>query len=154
MKHVEPPENLPVVPETPVPSKPENADDEPTEDVHFQDPKTGDTVATGQTAEPRDRAPASHPRRSLQSSPPTMNNSSNVAASVPMPDDMLEVRDVADRLRVSRAAVYRWVEHRHLPFYNLPGGIRFKVADVEAFIESRRTAARSTRQYGRTQDQR
>lgn len=48
---------------------------------------------------------------------------------------------MAARLLMSRAAVYRLVSQKALPVYRLPGGIRFKDADVEAFLESRRSEA-------------
>lgn len=66
------------------------------------------------------------------------------------PDDLMNVDDVAARLLMSRAAVYRLTVRRHLPAYRLPGGIRFKEADVDAFLESRRTEAKekSKRKYG------
>lgn len=69
------------------------------------------------------------------------------------PDDLLSVDDVAERLLVSRAAVYRFVACRRIPHYRLPGGIRFKVAEVEAYLESRRSDARPLPRYGRPQDQ-
>jgi excisionase family DNA binding protein len=69
------------------------------------------------------------------------------------PDDLLSVDDVAELLLVSRAAVYRLVSHRQLPHYRLPGGLRFKMADIEAFLESRRADARPSKRYG-AQDQR
>jgi len=67
------------------------------------------------------------------------------------PDDLLSVDDVAERLLVSRAAIYRLIAHRRLPFYRLPGGIRFKVAEVDAFLESRRTEP-PTQDHGNPQD--
>jgi excisionase family DNA binding protein len=70
------------------------------------------------------------------------------------PDDLLGVDDVAERLLLSRAAIYRLIALRRLPHYRLPGGVRFKVADVDAFLESRRAEARSLKPYGSTQDQR
>jgi excisionase family DNA binding protein len=67
------------------------------------------------------------------------------------PDDLLSVDDVAERLLVSRAAVYRLVAHRRLPFYRLPGGIRFKVVEVDAYLESRRIES-SAHKHGNPQD--
>jgi excisionase family DNA binding protein len=64
------------------------------------------------------------------------------------PDDLLSVDDAAERLLASRAAVYRLVALRRLPFYRLPSGIRFKEAEVEAFLNGRRIEARPSRSYG------
>jgi excisionase family DNA binding protein len=65
------------------------------------------------------------------------------------PDDLLTVPEVAERLRRSRAAVYRLIARRSLPVYDIPGSYLFKAADVEAFLESCRTEARSGTSYGR-----
>lgn len=64
-------------------------------------------------------------------------------------DDLLSVDDVAERLLVSRAAVYRLVSHRRLPFYRLSGGIRFKVKDVDSYLEGRRSERVEPKPYGR-----
>lgn len=149
MKHVEPPENLPVVPENKSDETPtENA--APPKDVHFRDRESGDTLGPSPAEEAAtggDSAPAS---RSLQ--PDDSDMTQPKKRPIRAPDDLLSVDDVAERLLVSRAAVYRLVAHRRLPFYRLPGGLRFKVVEVEAYLESRRSEAQS-RRYGRTQDQ-
>ncbi len=69
------------------------------------------------------------------------------------PDDLLSVDDVRERLMLSRAAVYRLVARRQLPHYRLPGGLRFKQADVDTFLESRRQNVRATQRYGHPEDQ-
>lgn len=55
------------------------------------------------------------------------------------PDDLLSVDDVAARLLLSRAAVYRMVKRRDLPAYRLPGGLRVREGDLDSFLESRRS---------------
>lgn len=66
-------------------------------------------------------------------------------------DDLLDVNDVADRLLKSRATVYRYARRGILPAYWLPGGVRFKVEDVDVFLDNRRTDALSIKRYGSTQ---
>lgn len=104
------------------------------------------TTLTGNDAKGVDSAPAP---RSLQ--PNDSDMAQTKRRPIRAPDDLLNVDDVAARLLMSRAAVYRIAARRHLPSYRLPGGIRFKDADVEAFIESRRTEAKekAKRKYGR-----
>lgn len=147
MKHIEPPENLPVVPEIPTATE-----DEPSsKDVHFRDreeertlrPTPTEDVATG-----GDSVPAS---RSLQ--PINSDMTQRKERPVRAPDDLLSVDDVAARLLVSRAAVYRLVAHRRLPVYRLPGGFRFKVEDVDAFLEAVRAEAKPPKKYGSAKDQ-
>ena len=54
---------------------------------------------------------------------------------------LLTVDEVAALLRVSKTSVYRLVEHRVLPFYRLPGSLRFAEEDVQAYLAARRVAA-------------
>lgn len=133
MKHIEPPENLPVVPEPPTPTSPIVTEAAFREDVHFREPIAGDTL-NAVSALASASAPAS---RSLQ----LINSDMTQPKERPIraPDDLLSVDDVAELLLVSRAAIYRFVSRRQLSCYRLPGGMRFKVSDVNAFLESHRT---------------
>jgi len=54
---------------------------------------------------------------------------------------LLTVDDVAELLKVSRTTVYRLVERRHVPFYRLRGGLRFRPEDIDAYLKSRRVDA-------------
>jgi excisionase family DNA binding protein len=49
------------------------------------------------------------------------------------------LREVADKLRVSRRTVYRWVQAKELPAYKLGGEFRITERDLECFLEARRT---------------
>jgi len=53
-------------------------------------------------------------------------------------DALLTVEEVGQRLRLSRTSVYRLVERRQLPFFRLPGSLRFSTDDVDAFLAARR----------------
>jgi excisionase family DNA binding protein len=49
--------------------------------------------------------------------------------------EMMTLREVAERLRVSRTTVVRMVAAGHLTGYQLPGGVwRFERKELEAFI--------------------
>jgi excisionase family DNA binding protein len=149
MKHIEPPENLPVAPEPPAPTEPETS--ETHEDVHFRDPRAGDMVDNVPVSGGKVRTdiPAS---RSLQPIRLTMLESKE--RPIRAPDDLLSVDDVAEKLLSSRTAIYRLVARGCLPVYRLPAGIRFKAADLNAYIESLRHEARHARPYGRPKNQR
>jgi excisionase family DNA binding protein len=60
-----------------------------------------------------------------------------------MPERLLTVRVVADRLDVSTETVLRWCRRGQMPSIRLPGGaIRIQPADLEAWLLDRyRTAA-------------
>lgn len=133
MKHLEPPENLPVVPEPPTPTSPIVTEVAFKEDVHFREPIAGD-ILDAVPALASASAPAS---RSLQ--PINSDMTQRKERPIRAPDDLLSVDDIAERLAMSRAAIYRLVARHSLPVYRLPGGMRFKVSDVDAFLESHRT---------------
>jgi excisionase family DNA binding protein len=143
MKHSNPPENLPVIPE--------RSKSEPQKDTHFRSLRTGDIVSAVPVPKPLPTmgTPAS---RSLQ--PIRLSMNEHKERPVRAPDDLLSIDDVAQRLLVSRAAVYRLVSRRRLPFYRLPGGIRFKVKDVDAHLENRRSERVEPKKYGSPQAQR
>ncbi len=47
--------------------------------------------------------------------------------------------EIADKLKVSRRTVYRWVQGKELPAYKLGGEFRITERDLERFLEERRT---------------
>jgi len=55
--------------------------------------------------------------------------------------NLLNVRELATLLKVSATSIYRLVERRDIPFVRLPRGLRFREADVEAFLARRTVEA-------------
>jgi excisionase family DNA binding protein len=53
-----------------------------------------------------------------------------------MTDEFLMVGEVADRLRVSKMTVYRWIEEGRLPAMQVGKQFRVKVVDLDAMMES------------------
>jgi excisionase family DNA binding protein len=54
---------------------------------------------------------------------------------------LLRAIEVAARLAVSRAIVYRWAKEGWLRSVQMPGVVRFDEDDVEQFIADRKTPA-------------
>ena len=55
---------------------------------------------------------------------------------------MLTARQVGDRLGVSAETILRWTRRGDLPGFKLPGGaIRFRSADIDAWLEAHATGA-------------
>jgi excisionase family DNA binding protein len=50
------------------------------------------------------------------------------------PERLLSVREVADRLRVSRATVYGLCDRGELPHLRVSNAIRLRQEDVEGFV--------------------
>lgn len=55
--------------------------------------------------------------------------------------NLLNVRELAALLKVSATSIYRLVERRNIPFVRLPRGLRFREADIEAFLARRTVEA-------------
>ncbi len=55
-----------------------------------------------------------------------------------LPEKLLTVREVAERLRVCRATVYAMVERGELPNVRVSNAVRFHPADLAAFMAQRR----------------
>jgi excisionase family DNA binding protein len=49
------------------------------------------------------------------------------------------LQEVANKLKVSRRTVYRWVQAKELPAYRLGGEFRITERDLERFLDARRT---------------
>jgi excisionase family DNA binding protein len=52
------------------------------------------------------------------------------------PERLITVADLAETLKVSTKTVYRLVESRKLPHYRLAGGLRFRMADVNDYVDA------------------
>jgi excisionase family DNA binding protein len=53
-------------------------------------------------------------------------------------DTLLTVEDVAKILSVAKITIYKWAENGIIPHYRLERAIRFREADINAFIEKSR----------------
>jgi excisionase family DNA binding protein len=50
---------------------------------------------------------------------------------------LLTVTEAADYLRVSKSAIYSWVEKGRLPCLRAGSGLRFRLSDLDAWLEGR-----------------
>jgi excisionase family DNA binding protein len=55
--------------------------------------------------------------------------------------DFLTVREIADEMRVSRMAVYRWLHDGDLPYYQMGRTIRIARVDYDAYRETMKRGA-------------
>jgi len=138
MKHSNPPDNLPVVPERRK-SELENG-------VPFHEPEPGDTILEPKSPRLDELSNRGVPMRSLQSNDLPMLNSK----TTPGPQ-LLDVQEVADRLQVTKYTVYRLVKKRKIPFHRVGTVLRFRTDDIERYLTACRVEPRHT-PYGRTQD--
>jgi excisionase family DNA binding protein len=55
-----------------------------------------------------------------------------------MPDELLTVPEVAERLRVRTMTIYRWIEDGKLPAMQVGKHYRIRTVDLEAMLENSR----------------
>jgi putative molybdopterin biosynthesis protein len=55
-----------------------------------------------------------------------------------MQDDLLTLSEVAERLRLSKLTVWRYVKEGRLPAYKIGRDLRIKSSELETYIESKR----------------
>jgi excisionase family DNA binding protein len=48
---------------------------------------------------------------------------------------LIDPNELADLLSISRSSVYRLIDGRKLPFYKIGGGLRFKLSDINNYLE-------------------
>lgn len=51
---------------------------------------------------------------------------------------LLKIKEVAEILNISVITLYIWVSNRRIPFLKIGGAVRFKIEDIDFFIESKR----------------
>ena len=151
MKHVEPPETLPVVPDDKQSRESLDQRPEPAKDVPFRDHEMDSIVRPAHPEEDETHLSEGPTTRSLQPIRVAMHHTETGPQETL--HQLLDIPMVAEHLTISPSAVYRLVSNRRLPFYRLPAGIRFKVADIEAFLERGRVEPRPNRRYGGPQAQ-
>jgi excisionase family DNA binding protein len=132
MKHIEPPENLPVVPTPPVPPEPSTTEAEPKEDVHFRERNAGDIVEKPNND---DRCLGECPSTIKEASPMEHNDTRSATSAA-----FMTVDEVATWLGVSRYSVYALVRKDGMPCDRYAGTLRFKLDEIKRFLESRRAS--------------
>jgi excisionase family DNA binding protein len=56
----------------------------------------------------------------------------------------LKVKEVADLIGLSPRTIYEWAEADYIPHYRLPKGLRFKISQVDAWMQRRQVRGRVT----------
>ena len=57
-------------------------------------------------------------------------------------ENLLTVNEVAKYLHVSKSTVYSWTHMGFIPHYKLPKGVRFRVSDIDKWINARKVKGR------------
>jgi len=64
--------------------------------------------------------------------------------------DLIAPEELATGLRVARVTIYAWVRRGMIPHLKLEGVVRFDPQEVQAWLESKRRAARKVPGGGKT----
>ena len=66
--------------------------------------------------------------------------------------ELLNPREVATMLKISKAGVYRLIEKRLIPFFKVMGSIRFDKNDVLSFLQNNRVEEVGLKNYVSTKN--
>ncbi len=85
--------------------------------------------------------PSQEPANKAQHGQPVAHSQPNMTQTISPPGigALISTDGLAEMLGVSRMTVYRLIERRALPVYRVCRRIRFKLEDVQAFVENQRT---------------
>ena len=85
--------------------------------------------------------PSQEPANKAQHGQPVAHSQPNMTQTISPPGigELISTDGLAAMLGVSRMTVYRLIERRALPVYRVCRRIRFKLVDVQNFIEDQRT---------------
>ena len=85
--------------------------------------------------------PSQEPANKAQHGQPIAHSQPNMTQTISPPGigELISTDGLAAMLGVSRMTVYRLIERRALPVYRVCRRIRFKLEDVQNFIEDQRT---------------
>jgi excisionase family DNA binding protein len=85
--------------------------------------------------------PSQEPANKAQHGQPVAYSQPNMTQTISPPGigELISTDGLAAMLGVSRMTVYRLIERRALPVYRVCRRIRFKLEDVQNFIEDQRT---------------
>lgn len=57
-------------------------------------------------------------------------------------EKLLKIEEVCNLFQVSRSTVYDWTHTGYIPHYKLSKGVRFKVSEIEKWLERKKKKVR------------
>lgn len=57
-------------------------------------------------------------------------------------EKLLSIDQLSELLQVSRRTLYDWTHTGFIPHYKFPKGVRFKISEIERWLEKRATRGR------------
>ena len=58
-------------------------------------------------------------------------------------EKLLTIQELSEFIQVSRSTLYEWTHTDFIPHYKLPKGVRFKMSEIEEWLQKRRHKGRS-----------
>ena len=59
-------------------------------------------------------------------------------------EKLLKVEQLSELIQVSPSTIYHWTQAEFIPHYKFPKGIRFKVEEIERWLNNKRVKGRSS----------
>ncbi|MFC1704577.1 helix-turn-helix domain-containing protein [Candidatus Omnitrophota bacterium] len=59
-------------------------------------------------------------------------------------EKLLTIKQLSELLEVSPRTLYEWTHAGFIPHYKFPNGVRFKLSEIEKWLQRRRRKGRST----------
>ena len=67
-----------------------------------------------------------------------MNNQNGASKCLVIPENLLNIRELAQRLGVQVKTIYCWVHAREIPYVKVGRLVRFDPADISQWVEDRK----------------
>jgi len=59
-------------------------------------------------------------------------------------EKLLKVEQLSEIIQISPSTIYHWTQAEFIPHYKFPKGIRFKVEEIERWLNNKRVKGRSS----------
>jgi len=57
-------------------------------------------------------------------------------------EKLLKIEQIADLFQISKRTIYDWTHTDYIPHYKFPKGVRFKLSEIERWLERRKKRGR------------
>ena len=59
-------------------------------------------------------------------------------------EKLLTVEQLSELIQISRSTLYEWTHCGFIPHYKLPKGVRFRISDLERWLQGRKRKGRTS----------
>ncbi len=59
-------------------------------------------------------------------------------------EKLLTIQQLSELFQISRSTVYEWTHTGFIPHYKFPKGVRFKIAEIDGWLKTKRRKGRNS----------